>query len=413
MTEQTDLTDINQVLARVTEAVVGQFELNRLLQQVVTTSMETLHAEVCSIFLVDRNSSPTVLTMRAGSGFAGPLVGKAQYEIGEGFTGYIAKHGEKFNIRTPEELRRLAVGETAIWQGKYDHVQFDEGKITFRNLVALPLKIKDRILGVLKIENKDERYGSFFSDNDERYCETIANVVALAIENARLHQQTESQSKTMAAMAAHRINNQLTTLDGIEVDLLDEVTSPVPDKQKLEDLATRIRETRLGVAYLIDELKRYGKPIELTCLPVDLNELIRNEIWLARPPAPIQIHENLELDLPLVSIDARRLGESVKEIIRNAIKVLQAARKGNTIHISTKRESDVVAVLFEDDGPGFPQEFPIFKPFVTTDPHGTGLGLATVKEVVEAHGGTIKAGNSADTGAIIEIRLPLTVRRPT
>ena len=407
MIEHPDLKDINRVLARVTDAVVGQFELNRLLQQVVTTSMETLHAEVCSIFLLDTDSG--LLTMRAGSGFAAPLVGKAQYKVGEGFTGYIAKHGQKFNIQTPEELQSLkAAAGDAIWQGKYDDIQFNEGRqITFRNLVALPLKIKDQILGVLKIENKDEKYGNAFSLEDETYCESIANVVALAIENARLHQQTESQSKTMAAMAAHRINNQLTTLDGVELDLMDEVKSPVPDKQKLEELAVRIRDTRIGVAYLIDELKRYGKPIELTCVPVDLNEMIRNEIWLARPQGKIQIRENFDAGLPLVPIDARRLGESVKEIIRNAMKILQASRKGSTILISTMRDANAVIVLFEDDGPGFPPEFPIFRPFVTTDPRGTGLGLATVKEVVEAHGGTIEAGNSAEAGAFILIRLPL------
>src|SRR5438128_809876 len=103
--------DINRVLADISGALVGQFEISALLEQVVDTSMRTLHAEVCSIFLRDREGDPEVVTMRAGSGFAAKLVGKARYRIGEGFTGTIAKYGRKFNIKSREELEHLTVGD--------------------------------------------------------------------------------------------------------------------------------------------------------------------------------------------------------------------------------------------------------------------------------------------------------------
>src|SRR5581483_7583212 len=109
----------------------------------VALSMDTLHAEVCSIFLVEEEDTHPVLHMRAGSGFAGPLTGKARYDIGEGFTGYVAETGLVFNIKTPEELHQLKTEDgRQIWQGRYDDIQF-AGENIFRNLVAVPLKIQE------------------------------------------------------------------------------------------------------------------------------------------------------------------------------------------------------------------------------------------------------------------------------
>jgi signal transduction histidine kinase len=70
-----------------------------------------------------------------------------------------------------------------------------------------------------------------------------------------------------------------------------------------------------------------------------------------------------------------------------------------------KGKSDLVRITIQDDGPGFPPNFPIFEPFHTTDPNSTGLGMATVKELVEAHGGSIKVLPSE--GVHIQMEIPL------
>ena len=109
--------------------------------------------------------------MMAGSGFAKRLVNKAEYKIGEGFTGFIAQTGHKFNIRTKEDLQNLTnqdTGET-IWRGKHDDEQWKSGTNEFRNLIALPLKIKDQIFGVIKVENKVAGCGACFSKEDDSF----------------------------------------------------------------------------------------------------------------------------------------------------------------------------------------------------------------------------------------------------
>ena len=66
---------------------------------------------------------------------------------------------------------------------------------------------------------------------------------------------------------------------------------------------------------------------------------------------------------------------------------------------------DEVLVIVEDSGPGFPPNFPIFEPFNSTDPQSTGLGLSTVKELVEKHGGEIIARSSPLGGACVEFSI--------
>jgi GAF domain-containing protein len=182
--------DITTVLAEVASAFVGQFEMKGLLDQVIETTMDTLDAEVCSIFL-QKDDDPSVIKCVAGSGFAKNIVGEAEYRFGEGLTGWVAKEGKSITIDSLEQLE--SEKKTKGWQGKHDHLQFQKGKSEFRNLLVVPLKIKDKVLGVIKAENK--RGKDPFSDEDRRVFEIIANVIALAIENVRLQRQSEIQSR--------------------------------------------------------------------------------------------------------------------------------------------------------------------------------------------------------------------------
>jgi signal transduction histidine kinase len=404
--------DINRVLADISGALVGQFEISALLEQVVDTSMRTLHAEVCSIFLRDREGDPEVVTMRAGSGFAAKLVGKARYRIGEGFTGTIAKYGRKFNIKSREELEHLTVDGERVWRGKFDGGQWPSGQSEFRNCIALPSKIKDEILGVIKVENKRIDHGGQFTETDEQYIETMANVVALAVENVRLHAQTENQLKTIAAKAAHRINNQITNYDAIELDLDDQASTAIPDKPKLREMAQRIATTTRSLKRMVGEFKNYGKPLVIEKIQCDVNGVVKNEVWLAKPPRNITISDQLDPSLSAAPLDAGRFAEAIKELLKNSIKAIGHA--SGHIEIATTQRSassdghhSLIEVKISDSGPGFPPLFPVFEPFQSTDPQSTGLGLATVKELIEAHGGSVSASSGGRAGAVIILEIPL------
>jgi len=412
MVDVTTTPDITDVLAAITSALVGHFQLPALLDRVVETSMRTLHAEVCSIFLEDREREPGVLTMMAGSGFAATLVGRSRYHTGEGFTGTIFKCGRKFNITSRYELEHLEVDGVRVWRGKFDPQQWPSGQSEFRNCIALPLKIKERSLGVIKVENKLLTFAEHFSDQDERFIETIADVVALAIENARLHEQMERQLKAIASKAAHRIVNQITNYDGIELDLKDQTRLPVPDKSKLSALTDRVASTTLHLKRMLEEFKNYGKPLVIEKALSDLNQIVADEIWLAKPPRNVKIHPELDRELQPVRIDSARFAEAIKELLRNAMKAT-TGHGGGEIYVVTRflkgfgGNQGNWLLEVSDNGPGFPLKLPLFEPFQSTDPQCTGLGLATVKELVEAHGGTITASERAGGGARITLVVPV------
>jgi signal transduction protein with GAF and PtsI domain len=404
--------NISGALAGVASKVVGQFDMKVLLSQIINTTKDTLHARVCSIFLEDKEKAPGILKCEAGSGFAEKIVGVAQYKFGEGFTGFVAEFGGEYNIKSRQELENLQIGGKKVWKGNFDADQWPSGKSEFRNLIALPLIIKDQTLGVIKAENKIEEFGDFFSDEDLMIFRTIANVVALTIENARLHDKIETQLKTISAKAAHRINNQAANYDGIDLDLEFELKNPIVNKDNLSQIHKRLITTTKNLKYMIGEFRNFGKPIELQKTRSSINQIIRDEVWLARPQG-IAITEDYDNNIPSFPIDSARFAESMKELLRNAMKALNMMKGRNgKIHVSTKLviEDNMhqVQIRIEDNGPGFPSDFPVFKPFNTTDPQSTGLGLSTVKELIEKHGGTIGLKSSILGGACIECILPIT-----
>jgi signal transduction histidine kinase len=73
--------------------------------------------------------------------------------------------------------------------------------------------------------------------------------------------------------------------------------------------------------------------------------------------------------------------------------------------ITGEKAVNSILIKIEGNGPGFPKEFPVFEPFNSTYPQRTGLGLATVKETIEAHGGTIRLIEKDGGGACFEILL--------
>jgi signal transduction protein with GAF and PtsI domain/anti-sigma regulatory factor (Ser/Thr protein kinase) len=407
---------LSGALADVASAVVGKFNMKALLDQIINTTMETLHAEVCSIFLEDKEEEPDILKCVAGSGFAKEIVG-VKYNIGEGFTGTVAKTGKEFNIKSHEDLKNLEVDGERVWKGKYDSKQYAGGKSNFRNCIALPLRIKDQILGVIKAENKADKYGDLFADEDLNTFKTIANVIALIIENARLHKQIETQLKSISSMAAHRINNQVTSYDGIERFLIKESNAAVPDKEKLCQLSKRLKDATKNLKKLIHDFRNYGKPIQLSKTSNNINKVISDEIGISEPPSSIIIDKNFDETIPKFKFDAMRFAESIKEMLGNALRVMQDQNSGNQITISTKlmdtnvdfqgRSEKSILITIEDNGPGFPPNFPVFSPFHSMHPQHTGLGLATVKELIEAHGGTIQLEPKEGKGACFEIQIPI------
>jgi signal transduction histidine kinase len=108
-------------------------------------------------------------------------------------------------------------------------------------------------------------------------------------------------------------------------------------------------------------------------------------------------------------VDRDQMKQVFYNILRNA---MQAMPDGGRIGVSLRAEGGQVRVEIEDAGPGIPADLSdkIWDPFFTTKDKGTGLGLGIVKNIVEAHGGTIHIANREPQGARVTIDLP--ARKP-
>jgi len=132
---------------------------------------------------------------------------------------------------------------------------------------------------------------------------------------------------------------------------------------------------------------------------------IRNDIKHEFGNYLIDINESFSNDDPKVSINYIAFWGALKNVINNAI---QASEYDAKVLIEIKTEGKDVVFSVHDKGRGVSDELKqkIFEPFFTTKTGGTGLGLAVVKSIVEAHRGTVEVRNEIPQGLCIDVRIP-------
>jgi C4-dicarboxylate-specific signal transduction histidine kinase len=119
-------------------------------------------------------------------------------------------------------------------------------------------------------------------------------------------------------------------------------------------------------------------------------------------------------ELPLVDCHRNQLQQVVFNLVQNALDAMQTvAGRKRMLWVRTEcRGGTAVAIVVEDSGPGISpaQLDSVFTAFVTTKPHGMGLGLAICRQIVEHHGGELVASSDGNSGAQFQVVLPI---RPT
>jgi len=122
--------------------------------------------------------------------------------------------------------------------------------------------------------------------------------------------------------------------------------------------------------------------------------------------ASIRVERRLDPALPRALVDEGQLRQVLLNLVRNA---REAMEDGGTLRLSTSAEDGAVHVRVEDTGAGIPDEARphLFDPLFTTKRHGTGLGLALSRQILEAHGGALGCERTGPTGTVFHLRVPL------
>ncbi len=224
----------------------------------------------------------------------------------------------------------------------------------------------------------------------------------------------------MAARLAHEVRNPLASIE-VTCGLLRRRLAG--DEAGLE-LANRITDEVRRLNATVTSSLEFVKPLASNFRPGELLPLLEQSILVAEgrhaaPSASIRMVRTCEL--PTFRMDPDQLRQVFENLLINAV---EAAGESGTVEVDIGRVpapagasdqdpwgefDELVVVRIDDDGPGIPDEVKerIFHPFFTTKRQGSGIGLSTVKKVVDSHSGLIDVDRSPLGGARFTVRIPM------
>jgi PAS domain S-box-containing protein len=245
---------------------------------------------------------------------------------------------------------------------------------------------------------------------------------ALSQERAQLIRDLEQASRVkdeFLAMLSHELRTPLNAVLGW-TRMLRRGTIPPERTDSILDTIERNAAAQMQIIEeLLDLSSMAAGNLRLNIAPVDLRDLIGGAVETLRPAADaksIALYLSIDNNIGDLAGDAARLRQVLWNLLANAVKFTPA---GGRIEVTANDGPTDLEITVKDSGPGIDPEFlpHVFEPFrrgeslTTRTVGGLGVGLAIVRHLVEAHGGTVTADNADGGGSIFLIRLP--TARPT
>jgi signal transduction histidine kinase len=383
---------------------------DELLETVVDGTRDALHADVTSLYLLDRDGA--YLTLAATTGLDRFQIGRARVPYGEGVTGRVAAS------RTPLVIPDVGSDARFLWVRGLDQRRF------VTSMVSVPLSWHDQVVGVLNIQTEQHRD---FTDDDVAQLGAIADLLAGIVEKGR--QQAEAEARVEAlraidearseliALVTHELRTPLAVVRAYAELLADD--PPLEDRES-RDPARRAQRAAWHRASL-DQVERLDRLVDsilasvrvvpdapAAVVPTDVDATIKE---VATSIEPIIRGHHLDI-LPGVRLhamaDPPRLRQILEHLIENAVKY---APPDTTITIDRSLVEGSVRIGVTDEGPGVPEEWRerIFEPYARRDTHtarGSGIGLYAAKRLGESMGARLWCEPADPTGARFVVALP-------
>lgn len=231
-----------------------------------------------------------------------------------------------------------------------------------------------------------------------------------------LHSETMASVGKMAAVVAHEINNPLSgilTYSKLLKKWVDNGQVSNEKKQEADQCLELISSESRRCGDLVKNLLTFSRQSPMNVQLTGVNQIVEKCLLLVRhnlENASIEVHTSLGQELPRLQCDASQIEQVLLALIVNAGDAMP--RGGNLwIKSSLSEDGSQVAISVRDDGVGIPPEImpKIFEPFVTTKDlnHGTGLGLAVSRGIIERHSGKISIESEVGKGTTVTITLPV------
>lgn len=438
-------------LYEVSRKINSHLNLDRLLEEIMDQAIELLEAEKGLILLKEEPS--------------GELVVK------------VARSMDTNTTRTAVMMSRTVIdrvekqGVPVLLQRVPDIESVDTSKsmllYNIKSIICVPLESREQLIGTIYLDTT--RKDHYFSEEDLSFLQAFSNLAAVAIENARKHQEIEQlnaglerkvvqrtrelqekhaeltkayqdlqntqlrliRSEKMASLGmlvagiAHEINSPLGAMKSnietfvkgfrsIRESLAQQTDADALDNARktaglLESLSAASQTACDRISGIVKALRNFARLDEEEFKAVDLHDGIDSTLILLEPRwrNRIRVVKNYR-NLPLFQCRAAQINQVFLNLLNNAVDAIDGP---GFIYIDTAVQDNTIHIAIRDTGRGIPPEHlsKIFDPGFTTKGVrvGLGLGLSISYSIIEEHKGTIAVNSESGKGTTVRIELPL------
>ena len=408
-------------------------ELGRLTGELtrLNARLQSLYTMVCAIG-TERHLAPVLATVTrelAGTMEVPAVAVKLLSEDGEALR-YVAAHGlpddfvERTVLRVAQSPldRRALEGETLV-QGRIGAetgvpIHAELFALGIRSSVQVPLAVEGRVIGLLAIgADTEERFG----ERDAEFLRLAAEIVALAIEDARANEAIENlmaERTQFMLKVAHNLRAPLSAgLSMLELVRGGDLGAVTPAQAKhLKRVDDRLRALDRAIGQLLTIARARDLSREIPDVVVDVDDLARHTRRTFQDEARLRglaFTVAVEPNLPEVDSGVGLLEELLENLVSNAIRY--TPQGGEVAVRFAAGEPGEVRITVRDTGIGIPaaEQGKLFSEFFRASnakkhsPAGTGLGLALVKQTVERHHGRIRLESEEGRGTTVTVEIPV------
>lgn len=389
----------------VTEAPLREGSAERLMRALLASVRNALGSDTATILLVTADGNH--LLPASSDGLREEVVEELGIPIGRGVAGRIASSEEGLIVPDLADIEVLS--------------PFLRDRV--KSLMGAPLRVGSRLIGVIHVGASAPHY---FTNDDLRLLKLVADRVAVVIELARLHEaeraaRAEAETANAAkdqflAVLSHELRTPLTSIIGW-VRMLRRRSQEAAVLAQGMDVIERNAALQIRlIDDLLDVSRIVAGKLELDRRPVDIAGIAVAAADSVRPDADAK---RISLDVVLdaaatINGDPARLQQVLSNLLNNAMKFTP---ENGRITVRLERTVTEAMITITDSGNGISRDFlgHVFEAFRQAEAAptrraggGLGLGLAIVRHLVEAHGGTVTAESAGEgCGSTFTVRLLL------